>query len=149
MGKPHILTELRTLAQSINTHYWECKSKLERQAVTANITSNIESTLVSSASSTSHSESLSEGPDPIPYDTPDSTSYSPIITPYNSISDQDHSPSTLSFPSPTFNASDVPPFDTSDIYDSDPPDNSHDPHDSSDAESLHSSNSADHDPTSE
>ena len=154
MDKPHMLTELRTLAQSINTRYWECKSKHECQVVTANITSNIKSTLVPSAPSTSHSDSLSEGPDPIPYDAPDSTSDSPIVTPYDSVSDPDHSPSMLLFPSPTFNPSNLPPFDTSDIYDSNtydsnPPDDSHDPHDFSDAESLQSSNSANHDPTSD
>ncbi|KIK77802.1 hypothetical protein PAXRUDRAFT_16706 [Paxillus rubicundulus Ve08.2h10] len=36
VGKPTTLTELRILSQGIDAHYWECKSKLTRQAKPTN-----------------------------------------------------------------------------------------------------------------
>ncbi|KAF9220086.1 hypothetical protein BS17DRAFT_715867, partial [Gyrodon lividus] len=37
VGKPATLTELCTLSQGINAHYWECKSKVNCQAKPANL----------------------------------------------------------------------------------------------------------------
>ena len=35
VGKPDTLSELRTLTQSINSHYWECHSEVARETPTA------------------------------------------------------------------------------------------------------------------
>ena len=65
VGKPHTLPDLRVLAQSIDVHYWECKSELNRQTfVTGHTTSIISaptsSMMPSNSEPTSDSESISE-----------------------------------------------------------------------------------------
>ena len=35
IGKPNTLSKLHTLAQSIDSHYWECRSKVARETLTA------------------------------------------------------------------------------------------------------------------
>ena len=66
VGKPHTLLDLRVLAQSIDVHYWECKSELNCQTfITGHTTSIISaptssSMIPSNSKPTSDSESISD-----------------------------------------------------------------------------------------
>ena len=76
VGKPHMLPDLRVLAQSIDARYWECKSELNRQNFVTSHTTSIISAPTSSIMMPSNSEPISDSGHPDPSsDLPDPHSF--------------------------------------------------------------------------